>query len=306
MLSRRSFLAAGSALAATASSGCRSTPRAAAAALRVRVWDERQPAQKQAYPNWLGNRIADHLRTVPGLAVESVSLDDSQQGLAELESVDVLVWWGHVRHMEIEPPTAQRIVERVRAGKLRLVALHSAHWSRPFVECMNAVARERALAALTEEERNRAVFVESDLLPRPFMAPSYTERLSPAVQYRRPPTGPVEIRLVRANGCFPAYRPDGKPSRIEVRLPDHPLARGLPTSFAVPQTEMYDEPFHVPAPDEVVLEEHWAAGEWFRSGAVWRLGAGQVVYFRPGHETYPVYHDPLALRVVENAVTWKA
>ena len=50
---------------------------------------------------------------------------------------------------------------------------------------------------------------------------------------------------------------------------------------------MYDEPFHVPEPDEVILEECWAAGEWFRSGMVWRLGKGRVFYFRPGHETYP-------------------
>jgi trehalose utilization protein len=34
------------------------------------------------------------------------------------------------------------------------------------------------------------------------------------------------------------------------------------------QTEMYDEPFHVPEPDEVIFEERWASGEWFRSGAI--------------------------------------
>ena len=36
---------------------------------------------------------------------------------------------------------------------------------------------------------------------------------------------------------------------------------------------MYDEPFHVPEPDEVILEERWAGGEWFRSGM--RLEARQ-------------------------------
>jgi trehalose utilization protein len=29
-----------------------------------------------------------------------------------------------------------------------------------------------------------------------------------------------------------------------------------------------------------------------------------VFYFRPGHETYPVYFDPNALKVVANAVQW--
>ncbi len=301
MFSRRSFLATGALGLTAVAAGCQS---AKPSAIRVRVWDERQPAQKKAYPNWLGNQIADHLRTRPGLRVESVALDDPGQGLERLEEVDVLVWWGHVRQMEIEPPTAQRIVERIRSGRLSLVALHSAHWSRPFVEAMNAVARERALAALPPAERSRAVVVESDLLPRPLMAPGYNERLSPSVIYRRPPEGPVEVRLTRPNCCFPAYRPDGKPSEMRVLLPTHPITRGLPTVFPIPQTEMYDEPFHVPAPDEVVMEEHWAAGEWFRSGAVWKLGAGRIFYFRPGHETYPVYTDPNALRVVENAVRW--
>jgi len=67
---------------------------------------------------------------------------------------------------------------------------------------------------------------------------------------------------------------------------------------------MYDEPFHVPAPDEVVLEEHWSSGEWFRSGSVWHLGRGRVFYFRPGHETYPVFFNPNALRIVANAARW--
>lgn len=272
--------------------------------LRVLVWDERQPAQKQAYREGLGVRVARHLRGCKGVEVTEALLDDPGQGLASLDSMDVVVWWGHVRHAEIETATALRVVERIRAGKLGLVALHSAHWSRPFVEAMAAVARDRALAALTPGERARAVVTESELLPRPFMAPSYQERRSPSVLYKRPPTGPVEVRLVRPNCCFPAYRGDGKPSEVWVKLPRHPIARGLPSTFTIPQTELYDEPFHVPDPDEVVLEEHWAAGEWFRSGAAWRLGAGRVFYFRPGHETYPVFENAWASKVVENAVRW--
>lgn len=283
--------------------GCASR-RVGRGRLRVLVWDERQPAQKQAYAMGLGSRVARHLRSVGGWQVTEALLDDPGQGLGGLDEVDVVVWWGHVRHAEIEASTALRIVERVRSGRLGLVALHSAHWSRPFVESMAAIARERALAALTEEERGRAVVTETELLPRPFMAPSYQERRSPSVLYRRPPTGPVEVRLVRPNCCFPAYRGDGKPSEVVVRLPWHPVARGLPPRFTIPHTEMYDEPFHVPDPDEVVLEEHWASGEWFRSGSAWRLGSGRVFYFRPGHETYPVFENGWALKVVENAVRW--
>ncbi len=277
---------------------------AAEGPIRVLVWDERQPKQKEAYSNWLGNAIAAHLRTLPGLSVTSAAPDDPAQGLGGLDQTDVLVWWGHVRQMEIEPPVAQGIVRRIREGRLQLIALHSAHWSRPFVEAMNERARQDALAALPPSERATAVLKESDLFPRPLLAPKYTDRLSPSVLYRKPTVGPVEVQLTLPNCCFPAYRGDGKPSEIRILQRNHPIARDLPERFELSQTEMYDEPFHVPAPDEVVLEERWATGEWFRSGAVWKVGQGRVFYFRPGHESYPVYQNPNALKVVENAVRW--
>ena len=78
----------------------------------------------------------------------------------------------------------------------------------------------------------------------------------------------------------------------------------MPARFAIPQTEMYCEPFHVPEPDAVVFEERWASGEWFRSGMVWDLGRGHVFYFRPGHETHPVFKQAENLRVVENAARY--
>ena len=278
--------------------------RVAGADIRVLVWDERQPRQKEAYSNWLGNEIAAHLRKVPGLKVTSSALDDPAQGLAELDRTDVLVWWGHVRQMEIEPPVAKDIVRRIREGRLQLIALHSAHWSRPFVEAMNERARQDALAGLPESERATAVVKESELFPRALIAPKYTDRVTPSVLYRKPTSGPVEVQLTLPNCCFPAYRGDGKPSQLRVLKPGHPIARGLPPTFELAATEMYDEPFHVPSPDEVVLEERWATGEWFRSGAVWKVGNGRVFYFRPGHETYPVFKDANALKVVENAVVW--
>lgn len=272
--------------------------------VRVLVWDERQPRQKEAYTNWLGNQIARHLQTIPGLSVRSAALDDPQQGLADLDHTDVLVWWGHVRQMEIEPPVARDIVRRIVEGRLSLIALHSAHWSRPFVEAMNERARRDAVNALPPGERATVVLVETNLMPRALMAPKYSDRLTPSVLYRKPVGGPVQIELTLPNCCFPAYRGDGKPSEIRVLLPAHPIARGLPRFFPIAQTEMYDEPFHVPPPDAVVLEERWAGGEWFRSGMVWDLGKGRVFYFRPGHETYPVYFDPNVLAVIANACRW--
>ena len=275
----------------------------AAGPVRVLVWDEQQPAQKQAYENFLGNQIADHLAGLPGLAVRSVRLDDPEQGLAPdaLDNCDVLVWWGHVRHRDVKLERAQQIVDRVKRGKLALVVLHSGHWSRPFVEAMNQRAQDDALASLPAEDRAGA---KLEITAASTDAPHYDSPLTPETQYRKPIAGPVVVKLRLPNCCFPAYRADGKASTLRVLLPDHPIAAGLPREFTNEQDEMYDEPFHVPVPDEVVLEERWAGGEWFRSGAVWKVGQGKVFYFRPGHETFPVYKSPLLLKVIENAVRW--
>ena len=48
------------------------------------------------------------------------------------------------------------------------------------------------------------------------------------------------------------------------------------------------------------------AGLWilsvFRSGVAFERGNGKVFYFRPGHETYPIYFDKNVLKVIGNAV----
>lgn len=51
-------------------------------------------------------------------------------------------------------------------------------------------------------------------------------------------------------------------------------------------------------------KERWGKGEHFRRGCVWTVGQGRVVYFRPGHGTYPVFKQAETQRVVENAVHW--
>lgn len=122
---------------------------------------------------------------------------------------------------------------------------------------------------------------------------------------RKFPDGRVQVRLHLPSCCFPAYRNDGQPGQLRVLRPDHPLAAGLPATFTLSRTEMPDEPFHVPEPDEVIVEERWDPGEWFRSVMVWRLGTGRIIYIRPGHETHPIFKDPHMLRLIENAVRWR-
>jgi trehalose utilization protein len=274
--------------------------------VRVLVWDEQQPAQKQVYENFLGNAIADYLNSRPGFEVTSVCQNDPEQGLSpkSVDNCDVLIWWGHVRQRDIKWETGQKLVQRIRQGKLSLIALHSAHWSTPFIEAMNERAIEDALAQLTPEQRKIAK-VEA-VRPERYSVPARNGEVSPSSQVVTGADGSLVLKVKLPNCCFPAYRPDGKPSHVKVLLPDHPIVKGIPATFDVPHTEMYDEHFHVPAPDEVIFEERWDAGEHFRSGAVWKLGKGRVFYFRPGHETFDVFKQPEPLLILENASRWLA
>jgi trehalose utilization protein len=274
--------------------------------ISVVVWDERQPAQKQAYNNFLGNHIADHLKAQPGLTVKSVSLDDDEKGLSPpvLRGCDVLIWWGHTRQAEVTPKMVAPLIDRIREGTLSLVALHSAHWATPFVEAMFERTRQDAGRALQPPGQKIEIgYIDP---PRRFTLPKSNDRVTPYTELRKFPDGTAKATVYLPYCCFPAYRTDGKPSQIRVLKPDHPIAKGVPATFELPQTEMYAEPFHVPEPDEVILEERWASGDWFRSGMVWQIGKGRVFYFRPGHETYPVFKEKPVLQLLENAVRWLA
>ncbi len=52
------------------------------------------------------------------------------------------------------------------------------------------------------------------------------------------------------------------------------------------------------------LSRGFEGGEVFRGGNCWTRGSGRIFYFSPGHEAYPIYHNPLIQRVIHNAVLW--
>ncbi len=274
---------------------------AAASDTRVLVWDEQQPQQKLAYADkFLGETIADYLKKQPNLSVKTARLDDAEQGLddATLDATDVLVFWCHRRVKDQDDARVEAVVQRVLQGKLALVALHSAHWAKPFVRLMQERAKTDALALVPEAERASATW--EFLNEQPYYKGVKSDApLTPSLAH----TGNV-WQLTLPQCVFPTYRADGAPSHLTTLLPQHPIAAGLPAHWDIPQTEMYGEPFHVPVPDEVIFEEKWDKGEHFRSGSVWKVGKGRVFYFRPGHETYPIFTQPEPLRVVENAVRW--
>ena len=271
----------------------------AAADVKVLVWDERQPRQAEAYDNFLGNEIAAGLRAKPGIAVDSTGLDDPGQGLGNLDNYDVLVWWGHVRQDEVPRKTGREIVARVKAGKLALMALHSAHWSVPFMEAMFDRTRKEARARYPDA-KTEIEFVE----PPGRYPPTYESIVTPAYYAYKRGGRVAHVRVDLPNCVFPGFRPDGSPSAVTVLRSGHPIMKGLPRRFEIAQTEMYDEPFHVPEPDAVLFREDWRHGGRFRGGMLWNMGKGKVFYFRPGHETFPIFKDENVMRIVENAVRW--
>ena len=106
--------------------------------------------------------------------------------------------------------------------------------------------------------------------------------------------------------CNLKWREAAEKERLWVVDPSHPIADGLGEYFELPETEMYGERFDIPQPDELVFISWFQGGEVFRSGCCWHRGRGKVFYFRPGHESYPIYKDANVLKVIENAVRWAA
>jgi trehalose utilization protein len=112
------------------------------------------------------------------------------------------------------------------------------------------------------------------------------------------------FRRLMGSPCSLRWREAGERERLWVVNRAHPVADGLGECVELPSTEMYGEPFTVPEPAETVFISWYEGGEVFRSGLSWRRGAGKVFYFAPGHETYPIYHNPEIQRILRNAARW--
>ena len=216
----------------------------------VTVWNEyiherEDDAVAEVYPDGIHTTIADALDE-RGHETRTATLQDPEHGLTEsvLDDTEVLLWWGHAAHDEVDDAVVDRVVEHVVDG-MGLLVLHSGHASKPFKR----------------------------LLGTP---------------------------------CDLTYREGDERERLWVTDPGHPITDGLAESIVIEDTETYGEPFGVPEPDRLVFTSWFEGGEVFRSGCCYRRGAGRIFYFRPGHETYPVFKEPVVHEVLDNAVRWAA
>ncbi|MCB1517627.1 MAG: ThuA domain-containing protein [Hyphomicrobiaceae bacterium] len=112
------------------------------------------------------------------------------------------------------------------------------------------------------------------------------------------------FKRLMGTSCALKWREAGERERVWVVNPKHPIAEGLGEHFELENAEMYGEPFGVPEPLETVFISWFQGGEVFRSGLTYRRGAGNIFYFRPGHEAYPIYFNDDVARVLRNAVRW--
>jgi len=114
------------------------------------------------------------------------------------------------------------------------------------------------------------------------------------------------FRRLMGTSCNLRWREADDRELVWTVAPTHPIAADVPHPIVLPRHEMYGEFFDIPAPDELVFLSAFSGGEVFRSGCCFRRGQGRVFYFSPGHETYPIYHDPVIQRVLGNAALWAA
>jgi trehalose utilization protein len=112
------------------------------------------------------------------------------------------------------------------------------------------------------------------------------------------------FRKLMGTSCCLRWREAAEREFLWVVNPYHPITQGLDPVIEIPNTEMYGEFFDVPKPDDIIFISNFEGGDVFRSGMTWTRGLGKIFYFRPGHETYPIYHHPDVQKVIANACKW--
>jgi trehalose utilization protein len=110
--------------------------------IKVTVWneygeDQKEPAIADIYPDGMHITIADFLNKDAEIQARCAVLADSEHGLTEsaLDKTDVLIWWGHTHHDDVDDKVVKRVIERVQRG-MGIIFLHSAHKSKPFMQLM--------------------------------------------------------------------------------------------------------------------------------------------------------------------------
>ncbi len=115
--------------------------------IRVTVWGENfhensdrdRAEMAERYPDGMHGAIAAGLTELLGdqVQVRTATLDQPEHGLTDevLDNTDVLTWWGHAAHGQVDDKIVDKVYQRVLGG-MGLLALHSAHFSKIFIKLM--------------------------------------------------------------------------------------------------------------------------------------------------------------------------
>lgn len=118
--------------------------------LRVTVWGENVHEKVEAhvaerYPDGMHGAIAAGIHeNLPDAVITIVTMDMPEHGLTDelLANTDVLTWWGHAAHGDVDDLIVDRVHRHVLSG-MGLLVLHSGHWSKIFGKLMGTTCTLR-------------------------------------------------------------------------------------------------------------------------------------------------------------------
>ena len=232
----------------------------------VVCWSE-ATAPADVYPADINTAVAEGLaQSLPDWDVVIAGLDDANQGIPIdlLNRCDVLVWWGHKRHGEVDDARVEQIVQRVTQDGMGFVSLHSAHFAKPNIALMSQEPTDPALLGVVRPEGRVAAWG------------AYVGDSLDLTVEATAPDHPITA------GVPPSFT-----------IAHH---ERYSDPYAVPPAEA------ILFEGDAVLQD--GSIDHSTVGLCWTLGAGRMFYFQAGHETDPVFFDPNVRLIMANAVRW--
>ena len=232
----------------------------------VVCWSE-NTAPKDVYPADINTAVAEGLRAAfPDWEIVAAGLDDADQGLPDelLQRCDVLIWWGHQRHAQVDDALCEKVVARVRDEGMGFISLHSSHFAKPNIALMSQMPTDPTLLKKVRPEGRVAAWGS-------YLGDS------------------LELTVVVADPDHPIAA--GIPERFTFA---HHERYNDP--YAVPPAEAV-----VFVGDARLTDGSVDRSE---VGLCWTIGRGRMFYFQAGHETDPVFFDANVQAILANAVRW--
>ncbi|HEX8463481.1 MAG TPA: ThuA domain-containing protein [Abditibacterium sp.] len=242
--------------------------------VRVLVWDEApRHAPKSLYPSSINGAIAEALNAQGGgqIVADTANLDQENQGITaeKLKNYDVLLWWGHARHAEVDDEVAQIVKRAVHEDGLGFIPLHSGHYSKTYKAVLDATGHLKGGWREVEGFEREEIRV---CAPNHPIAQGIEDFVLDAEEMYGAPFGAPPFQTL----VFQSYFPLG--------------GEYFPCGFTLSVGKGIDPDF--------------GAGKG--GGQNQGEGAGRVFYFRPGHETVGTYFNPIVQKIILNGVNWCA